>query len=383
MNRQRANTIRRLERAGGELATTAVDRMERELPWFAAMSAEDRSWVGLVAQAGIASFVEWLRHPERAPRITGDVFGTAPRELVRTVSLQQTVQLVRATIELVESSVDRLAAPGDEAGLRAALLHYSREVAFASAQVYAEAAEARGAWDARLEALVVDAVLRGEADEAIASRAAALGWNAADRITVVVGRRPDAEPETAIEDVHRTARHASLEVLAAVHGDQLAVVVGRVSDPEEVARELAGEFGKGPVVVGPVVSDLRAAVRSAREAFAAEHAARAWPDAPRPVLAAELLPERVVDGDPDAREQLVRQVYAPLAANQVLLDTLTAYLDNSGSLEATARVLIVHPNTVRYRLRRIADVTGYSPPRARDAFTLRVALALGRLHGAG
>ena len=46
------------------------------------------------------------------------------------------------------------------------MLRYSREIAFAAAEVYARAAEARGAWDARLEALVVDALLRGEADDA-------------------------------------------------------------------------------------------------------------------------------------------------------------------------------------------------------------------------
>ncbi len=53
---------------------------------------------------------------------------------------------------------------------------YAREVAFAAATVYAQAAEMRGAWDARLEALVVDSVIRGEADESVRSRASALGW---------------------------------------------------------------------------------------------------------------------------------------------------------------------------------------------------------------
>lgn len=355
--------------------------MEQNLPWFAKMSAEDRSWVGLVAQAGIASFVEWLRHPDKQPRVFGEVFGTAPRELARKVSLQQTVQLVRAVHELVESSVDKLAAPGDESGLREALLVYSREIAFASAQVYAQAAEARGAWDARLEALVVDAVLRGEADDSIASRAAALGWSSPDRVIVVVGSRPDTDPETAMSNVHRRARHAGLEALAGVQSDHLALVLGGVDDPRGVATTFADEFGKGPVVVGPVVADLRAAARSAQQAFAAERAAAAWPDAPRPVLSEELLPERAVDGDEDARRFLVREVYAPLAENQVLLDTVTAYLDQGSSLEACARALFVHPNTVRYRLRRVTEVTGYSPTAPRGAFTLRLALALGRLGG--
>ena len=62
--------------------------------------------------------------------------------------------------------------------MREAVLRYSREIAFAAAEVYAQAAEARGAWDARLEALVVDALLRGEADDSLRSRAAALGWGA-------------------------------------------------------------------------------------------------------------------------------------------------------------------------------------------------------------
>ncbi|MGH3343291.1 MAG: PucR family transcriptional regulator, partial [Carbonactinosporaceae bacterium] len=168
---RRVATIRRLERATGDLASVAITRMDEKLPWFRAMPADNRSWVGLVAQAGIAAFVEWFRHPQAPQTISADVFGTAPRELARTVTLQQTVELVRVTIEVVEERIEQLAAAGDEQALREAVLLYSREIAFAAAQVYAQAAEARGAWDARLEALVVDALLRGEADEAVRSRA--------------------------------------------------------------------------------------------------------------------------------------------------------------------------------------------------------------------
>ena len=56
------------------------------------------------------------------------------------------------------------------------MLRYSREIAFSAAEVYARAAEARGAWDARLEALVVDSILREELDPSLASRMSALGW---------------------------------------------------------------------------------------------------------------------------------------------------------------------------------------------------------------
>jgi DNA-binding PucR family transcriptional regulator len=41
-----------------------------------------------------------------------------------------------------------------------------------------------------------------------------------------------------------------------------------------------------------------------------------------------------------------------------LLRTLTVWLDNDGSAERAGDVMHCHPNTVRYRLRRIQDLTG-------------------------
>jgi DNA-binding PucR family transcriptional regulator len=378
--RLRAATVRRLERSTGALASAAIGRMDEELPWYQAMPPENRSWVGLVAQAGIAAFTEWYRHPNSPERISADVFGTAPRDLARAVTLQQTVEMVRITIAVVEERIEALASPGDEATLREGVLRYSREIAFAAAQVYAQAAEARGAWDARLEALVVDAVLRGEADEAVRSRAAALGWGAPERVAVVVGNAPEADPDAVVDEIHRAGRHAGLNVLTGVQGERLVAIVGGTSEPLAASRALVGQFGSGPMVVGPAAPDLLSATRSARAAIAGLHAAPAWPDAPRPVLADDLLPERALAGDELARDKLVEEVYIPLAeAGPPLLETLASYLEQASSLEAAARMLFVHPNTVRYRLRRVTDITGYTPTETRSAFTLQIALALGRL----
>ena len=66
----------------GGLATAAIARMDESLPWYRAMPAENRSWVGLVAQAGIASFTAWYRRPAAATSIIADVFGPAPRALI-------------------------------------------------------------------------------------------------------------------------------------------------------------------------------------------------------------------------------------------------------------------------------------------------------------
>ena len=54
---------------------------------------------------------------------------------------------------------------------------------------------------------------------------------------------------------------------------------------------------------------------------------------------------------------------------------------HGSSIEGAARVLFVHPNTVRYRLKQVAELTGLTPGNPRDAFTLEIALVLGRQSG--
>jgi hypothetical protein len=375
----REETIQRLERAMGSLGTDAMASMDQRLAWFRAMSAENRSWIGLVAQAGIAAFVDWVKHPGRGrPSVAGEVFGTAPRELARAVSLQQTVEMVRITIDVVEARVDELAAPGGEAELREAVLRYTREIAFGAAQIYARTAEARGAWDARLEALVVDSLVRGEIDEGLQSWASALNWSSSP-VAVIVGSVDGSEPEGLIDELRAIVRRSGLDLLAGVHGSRLVVVLGGTADPLAAARQLAGRFGPGPVVVGPALGDLQSATRSAAAALSGLRASPGWPDSPRPVMAGDLLPERALDGDAEARAELVSEVYEPLRrGGSALLDTVITYLEQGSSLEATARLLFVHPNTVRYRLRRVSELTGLTPTEGRAGFTLWVAIVLGR-----
>jgi DNA-binding PucR family transcriptional regulator len=376
-----AVTMRQVERSAGDLSSAAIRRMETSHDWYRALSAEDRSWVGLVAQAGIAAFISWLREGGDQQPVTANVFGTAPRELTRSISLKQTLDLVRSVVDAVEEHATELAEPGGEQALRESVLRYSREIAFAAAEVYAHAAEARGAWDARLEGLVVDAVLRGEADDSMQSRAAALGWGSTTRVAVVAGSSPPGGSEGVVDGLRRSAAKLGVDLLAAVQGRRLVCIVGNVDDALSVAEELSGHFGDGAIVVGPTVPHLFAAGRSARAALAGQSCAHAWPEAPRPASADDLLAERVLVGDPAARVQLIERIWKPLSdsSGSNLLQTAAVYLEGGNGLEGTARLLFVHPNTVRYRLGKIADLIGYDLTDAHDAHTVRVALALGRL----
>ena len=59
-----------------------------------------------------------------------------------------------------------------------------------------------------------------------------------------------------------------------------------------------------------------------------------------------------------------------------LIDTLATFLDTGTNLEATALRLGAHRNTVRYRLRRISDLTGRDPHDPQVALEMHLALRI-------
>jgi hypothetical protein len=372
-----ASTWQRVRRASSRLSTEAVRAME-SLPWFVNLPPAQRADVGLVVQAGIGAFTDWLHDTSTTPTAEPDIFRAAPRDLARAVSLKQTVQLIRVVVAVLEDHVPQLAEPGHEQELLEAVLRYSREVAFAAAEVYAAAAEARGAWDARLEAGVVEAIVRDQVGELSLSRAAALGWGEPSWVLALVAANPGGPVEERLEDLRGHARHSGLMVLTGEAGGALVVVVGGRGKPDVATRQVAAALPPGPVVVGPRVGELVSAGSSVREALAGLAAVAAWPQAPRPVQSSELLAERAVMGDESARRRLVEDVHIPLSdAGGDLLETVAAFLE-SGSLEGAARALYVHANTVRYRLRKVSELVGLDVLRPRDAQVASTALVLGR-----
>ena len=374
-------TLSWLRNISGEMASATLARLERDLPWYKDMPPSRRSAVGMVAQAGITSFISWYESPGSTPWIASDVFGVAPRELLRSVSLQQTLQLIKVTVEVVEDFLKD--APHE---LREGILHYSRDIAFAAADVYARAAEARGLWDARLEALVVDSILSGEYDQELPSRIAALGWTGHGEVSVIVGTSPRMVD---VDAIRRTARHHDTDVLVGVQGNRLVVVVGRRIEEDsthevisfiDIAAALDESFGPGTYVVGPTVPAVVDAVKSAKAALAGFSVAKSRREPPRPLLADDVLPERALAGDPLARRALIQGIYEPLRDHALdLLGTVWTYFETGHSLEATARELFVHPNTVRYRLKKVIEVVDWDPGVPRDAFTIHVAVILGSM----
>ena len=374
--------LRRLKQYSGRFSTEAVTVMQDRLPFFAELEASQRASLALVVQTAVANFVEWMTDPHSSVNYTARAFELMPQDLTRRIALRHSVDMLRVTMEFFEE-VGPLLARSDEqlTALTVGILKYSRDLAFSAATAYADAAEARGAWDSRMEASVVDAVVRGDTGPELVSRAAALNWDTTAPATVVVGTPAPGQESQASQNVRDIAINHGRAALTDVHGTYLvAIVSGQLTPTEKVFGDLLDAFSDGPVVIGPTAPMLTAAYHSASEAISGMNAVAGWRGAPRPVLARELLPERALMGDASAIAALHTDVMRPLAdAGPTLTETLDAYLDCGGAIEACARKLFVHPNTVRYRLRRIADFTGRDPTLPRDAYVLRVAATVGHL----
>ena len=381
MAKPKQETLAWLASISGELSSETLRQLDQTLPWYREMPAARRASVGLVAQSGITSFLAWYENPNSQPWVAADVFGLAPRELLRSISLQQTLQLIRVVVQVVEERVVR-----ENPQMREAVLLYSREIAFSAADVYAKAAEARGLWDARLEALVVDSILSGENTDEIASRVAALGWRANGSALVLIGNTDEALDA---DNLRRVARKCDADVLIGEHGDRLIVVVGKISSSvgtknassfEEIVAKLEPFFAAGAIVVGPTVRDISASHNSARAALSGFAVLRNSKNVKRITHADDVLAERALAGDALAKQTLVEKIYKPLSENSVeLLETLMTYLDCGRSLEATSKQLFVHANTVRYRLKRISEIIGWDATGAHEAFVLQVAMVIGSM----
>ena len=385
------SVLRRLKQYSGRLATEAVTAMQERLPFFADLEASQRASVALVVQTAVVNFVEWMHDPHSNVSYTAQAFELVPQDLRQRIALRHTVDMVRVTMEFFEEVVPLLARSEEQlTALTVGILKYSRDLAFTAASAYADAAEARGTWDSRMEASVVDAVVRGDTGPELLSRAAALNWDTTAPATVVVGA-PAPGPQgangqggsqRASQEVRDIAARHGRAALTDVHGTWLvAIVSGHLSPTDKFLGDLLSAFSNGPVVIGPTAPMLTAAYHSASEAISGMNAVAGWSGAPRPVLARELLPERALMGDSSAIVALHTDVMGPLAdAGPTLIETLEAYLDCGGAIEACARKLFVHPNTVRYRLKRITDFTGRDPTQPRDAYVLRVAATVGQLN---
>jgi PucR C-terminal helix-turn-helix domain/GGDEF-like domain len=168
-----------------------------------------------------------------------------------------------------------------------------------------------------------------------------------------------------------------------LHPDtQMGVVSLRRLDTLPLLLELLGRGVRARAGVSPVyrsLGDTPRALHYARLVLASQPAGR------RAVAQFEQTPLRVLAAAaPDAAAELARTVLGgvldlPAQERSSLLGTLQAWFDAGGSAVETGKRIYCHPNTVRYRLRRLQEHTGRSLDDPRAVAELLAALDALRL----
>ncbi len=359
--------------------TSIVRNLEEVEPWFKAAEPNHRAWLTLITQRGINAFADWLEGVPNQFSTASFFENEAPRDLALSISFEQIVSVTQKIFTYVENELLELLPESEKLQVQVQLLRFSRDVAFATALAYARAAESRSAWDARLEAKIIDALVDHELSSEIEMNAAGLGWSESKNIFALVGKKPKKDSALAVSEIHRAASNQSLLAIAGVRGEMLIALIANSENIENTARYFSPRFGQGAVVYGGLVQSFDEAFQSTREAIAGYQVKSAASESARVVAASELLPERAINSDPLAKAALVLIYQQLLSADPDWVKTLDSYFATGNSLEATARHLHIHVNTVRYRFKGIQQATGLSPAKARDSYALQVALSLGKL----
>lgn len=240
----------------------------------------------------------------------------------------------------------------------------------------------------RVETMAFEALRHGLHDARVSSLLHVLGWPDDFSCFVVAGTAAGAYG-TLDAGIRVGLRNLGGRFsLIGRHGERCAVVavVHGAATPEVACTALIDLFDiHQPVCLAPVQHDIAGASRALRAAFSSLAAAPAVRPLPRPMRVDDVLPERALMGDADAREELYTTVYASLLRegdDDPTLSTISAFIRSGGSLDLTAHELNVHPNTVRYRLKRAAETTGWDATNPREAFVLQTAIAVGSIQDA-
>jgi DNA-binding PucR family transcriptional regulator len=240
--------------------------------------------------------------------------------------------------------------------------------------------------DARLRtSLVLDLVSGTDPDPAaLLSRAQALGYDLGrpHRVVMVEAHAADQDSETFSRAVGRAAAALRVGELTATHLRGVIVLADREVPWEQfrarVVVELHGRRCR--VGVGDVCTELVDFSRSAQEADLALRMQKEAGGPERVTLFDELGVYKVLamSGDTAAMERFVAEWLGRLIDydsrhGAALVLTLSEYLDCGGNYDATAGALSVHRSTIKYRLKRIREISGQDISLPDTQFNLQVA----------
>lgn len=381
---ERRTLAERTERRTDRVAGLIVDRLVEEIPTYAEMPREQVTGEVLdIVRRNVHLLLAHLQAGVDALADLDEVRASGIERAEERVPLQALLQAHHLGAAMVWEALSEEAAPEEADELLAAapmVFSYLRQVSTVLADAYLAEREALSVVERDAGRLLLEAVLDGLPIEDATTRA---GIRLAPRLAVLavaLDASPDEGQPGVSWAVAARRRQRRIE-------DHLARALGRDGDDDDgdggdATHSLLGPEG-GTILVPAddfAALDLELLVKEiAAAGSCAVWAGAAWAPSHNSVPSALAEARQVLhlardSGRPPAGYRLVdvlldhlvsppeaaaslRGLLHPLESGSELLETLEAWFTHDFDRRATAATLTIHPNTLDYRLRRIAELT--------------------------
>ncbi|MER6989071.1 helix-turn-helix domain-containing protein [Saccharopolyspora hirsuta] len=377
-----------LAAAAPELVPAVLDRVVAELPAYAELPEEElRGDITRIIERGMAMVVRMLRHgggPD--PKSLADLREDVLHRAEEGVPIEAVLNAHNVGVRVAWEHFSGQARPEDVdtlIGVVELVLRYLREITSVVSSAYFQERDVFLADEHAAKQDLLSALLTGSDPVDAAAR---LGIRPADGYAVLdmeIAAHPDESAPGTNADVVRWRKlrrfRAELErrspqpLLARLNGYGGVVLLAR--DPDLRIHDLvlaSGAAAGADVTVGVVsapVAEIPEAARTAHELRRIAVAGRP----PGVYTLDDLALDYQLTRPGPARDVLAGKLSA-IEDEPDLLETLRTHLGNGLNRRRTARRLHVHPNTVDYRMRKVAELTGLNPADPTDATHLRAAL---------
>ncbi len=372
----------------GAFGIAMAERIVTEIPDYAATDRVSREEIVASCTANVAYVLGYLagdRVTLESPRATG---ASRAEEGVPYASVLQAFRLGGRFIW--ELLVERAEPAAQDRLLRAAadVWAVSDDLAAHVTDAYRGALADKARRDGQMRAVLVGTLLDGDGNST-APLWETSGILDLDRTGpfVVVSAECTTPGDEALDDIERRLRRSNVTSAWRVDLDHHEGVVAlRLGFGFEELTVLVGEVAHARVGVSTELGRLEEAQEGRRQARIA--CAAGTPGTSEVVRFGTDPLAMLLASSPEQARGLAEAVLAPVLAlsaddREVLMGTARAWLACGGSTSTAARELHVHRNTVRYRIRRLEEVTGRDLARPVDAAQLYVALECLRILGLG
>lgn len=392
----------RVEQGVPALTRRILAALRTEIPLYAQLPTEQLlGEITDVVVDNLRVFFRTLREG-RAPTAgeLAQAGQSAARRAQERIPLDAVLHAYHVGGQLGWEALQEEAGPEESAVLLAAaqgLLRYVQAVTTAVATAYLEERQAIYGEEREVSRSLAAALLSGQDTDVLAAR---LGVRVAPSYIVLAVRfepHPDEQAEGIVAMV--AARRKLRRVQASLDGFAGEPVLGLLepeggvallpTSPERIRATVAAlptvvsslsATAGSPATVGAAAGGPRELATVAVQARELLSLALRLERPPGLYLLSDLLLEYHLARDSDAAP-LIADLLKPIEAMPDLLGTLECYLACDCDRRRSASELFVHPNTLDYRLRRIAELTGLSLASVSGLQLLHTALLLRQLRG--